>query len=106
MAARRVPTGAAPSIPLHDAELAAARLQAALIEHCIEVMELAHRLEDGLGPALGADVATARYLAWAAARGALGNVEADLKNLGDDAAAAAVRSAAVAAMRRGTTPRG
>ena len=106
MAARRPPAGTAPSMPLHDAELAAARLQVTLIEHCTEVMELAQRLADGVGPALAADLATARYLAGAAAQGAMGNVEADLKNLGDDVAAAGVRRAAAAAMTRGATLRG
>jgi formiminotetrahydrofolate cyclodeaminase len=104
MAARRA--GAVPSVPLHDAELAAAQLQVTLIEHSVEVIELARQLETEVGPALGADLATARHLAWAAAQGAHGNVLADLRNLGEDGAAAGVRTAAEAAMKRGATPRG
>lgn len=106
MAARRAAAGAVPSVPLHDAELAAARLQVTLIEHCAEVIELARQMETEVGPALGADLATARHLAWAAAQGALGNVEADLRNLGEGGAAASVRAAAEAAVKRVATPRG
>ena len=106
MAARRASAGAVPSVPLHDAELAAARLQVTLIEHCAEVIELVRHLETEVGPALGADLATARLLAWAAAQGALGNVEADLRNLGEDGTATGVRKAAEAAMKRGATLRG
>jgi formiminotetrahydrofolate cyclodeaminase len=98
LAARR--GGAAASAPLHDAELSAARLQVALIEYCVEVAELAHRLEDRVGPALGADLATARHLAAAAAQGAHGNVEADLANLAADPHAASLRAAAGAALAR------
>jgi len=64
------------------------------------VMELAHRLADGLGPALGADLATARHLAWAAAQGAMGNVKADLRNMAVDPQAEAIRIAAGAALSR------
>lgn len=106
MAARRAGAGAAPSVPLHDAELSAARLQVTLMEHCVEVIELARRLEDQVGPALGADLATARHLACAAAQGALGNVDADLRNLGEDVRAAGVRAAAEAALDRVTCPGG
>lgn len=105
MAARRA-GGIVPSAPLHEAELASARLQVTLIEHCVDIMELARRLGDDVGVALGADLATARHLAWAAAQGAMGNVEADLRSLVGDAAAAGVRDAAEAAMKRGATLRG
>lgn len=105
MAARRAGAGAPPSASLHEAELAAARLQVTLMEHCVEVIELAGQLETGVGPALGADLGTARHLAWAAAQGALGNVEADLRNLGEDRVVAGVRAAAETAMKRGATLR-
>jgi formiminotetrahydrofolate cyclodeaminase len=105
LAARRAGGGAAASGPLQDAELSAARLQVTLIEYCVEVIELAQHLEARVGLALGADLATARHLARAAAQGALGNVEADLRNLGEDAAAGTVRAAAEAAVTRRTTPR-
>jgi formiminotetrahydrofolate cyclodeaminase len=98
LAARRA--GAAASASLHDAELSAARLQVSLIEYCVEVAELAHRFEDRVGPALGADLATARHLAAAAAQGARGNVEADLANLAADPHAASLRAAAGAALAR------
>jgi formiminotetrahydrofolate cyclodeaminase len=100
MAARRAGGGSAASVPLHDAEISAARLQVALIEYCVEIVELAHRFEGRVGPALGADLATARYLAAAAARGAHGNVEADLANLAADPHAASLRAAAGAALAR------
>jgi formiminotetrahydrofolate cyclodeaminase len=100
MAASRPPAGTGPSVPLHDAELAAARLQVTLIEYCTEVIELAQRLADGVGPALAADLATARYLAGAAAQGAMGNVKADLRNLAVDPQAEAIRTAAGAALSR------
>ena len=100
MAARRAGAGAAPSVPLHDAELAAARLQVTLIEYCVEVIELARQLEAELGPALGADLATARHVAGAAAQAAMGNVEADLKDLAADPRAAAVRMVAETTLSR------
>jgi formiminotetrahydrofolate cyclodeaminase len=98
MAARRA-AGAA-SAPLHDAEAAAAQLQVTLIEHCVEVMNLAHRMENEVGTALGADLASARHVAAAAARCALGNVEADLAGLSLDPRSASIRAAADAAMAR------
>jgi formiminotetrahydrofolate cyclodeaminase len=64
IAARR--SGVAGSVPLHDAEVSAAQFQLTLIEYCVEVIELAQRLEE-VGPALGADLATAGFLARAAA---------------------------------------
>ena len=100
MAARRGVAAAVPPVALHDAELSAARLQMTLIEHCVEVIELARRLEADVGAALGADLATARYLASAAAQGAHGNVEADLANLPEDPQAESIRTAAVAALSR------
>ena len=105
LAARRSGGSETASASLHDAELSAARLQVTLIEHCMEVIELAQHLEDRVGPALGADLATARHLARAAAQGALGNVNADLRNLGEDVAAGTVRAAAEAAVTRRITPR-
>ena len=44
MAARRAAAGPLASVPLHDAELAAARLQVMLMDHCVEVIELARKL--------------------------------------------------------------
>ena len=99
MAARRaVGATGAPSIPLHDAELAAARLQADLIGHVVEVIALADRLAGRVGTALGADLATARYLAWAVAQGAHGNVEADLAHLAADPRAEAIRAEVMRAL--------
>jgi formiminotetrahydrofolate cyclodeaminase len=106
MAARRAEGGGSQSVPMHDAKVAAARLQVTLMEHCVEVMTLASRLEAGVGPALGADLATARHLAWAAAQGAHGNVDADLRGLTDDVAVGAIRASADQAMTRGATLRG
>ncbi len=104
MAAKRATAGAAASAPLQDAQLAAARLQLTLLEHCVKVVELAGCLEADVGPALGADLATARRLAWAAAAAAMGNIEADLQDLPSAPAAAAIRAEADAAMKR-VTPR-
>lgn len=99
MAARRAGnTGASTS--LQDAELSAARLQVTLMEHCVEVIELAGRLEHEVGLALGADVATARLLGAAAAMGAYGNVEADLANVPEGTHAASIRTAALSARSR------
>jgi formiminotetrahydrofolate cyclodeaminase len=98
IAARRA--GVAASVPLHDAEVSAARLQLALIEYCVEVIELAQRLEAEVGPALGADLATAGLLARAAAESAHGNVIVDLKGLEGDSRALALRTAALSAMAR------
>jgi formiminotetrahydrofolate cyclodeaminase len=98
MAARRAAGGS--SAPLHDAEAAAARLQVTLMEHCVEVMELARRLEDEVGTALGADLASARHVAGAAARCAQGNVEADLAGLAGDPRSAEIRAAANSALAR------
>ncbi len=90
MAAKRAPVSL-PAPPSHEAELAAARLQVRLIAHCAEIGELAQRLEAGAGVALGADLATARYLARAAARSAHGNVVADLVTLPGNPPADAIR---------------
>ena len=98
IAARRA--GVADSVSLHDAELSAARLQLTLIEYCVEVIELAERLDAEVGPALGADLATAAFLARAAAESAHGNVIVDLKALDADSRAAALRAAAATAMAR------
>ena len=98
IAARRA--GVADSVPLHDAELSAARLQLTLIEYCVEVIALARRLEAEVGPALGADLATAGLLARAAAESAHGNVIVDLKALEADSRAAALRAAAATALAR------
>jgi formiminotetrahydrofolate cyclodeaminase len=100
MAARRATAEPGAALPLHDAELAAARLQVTLMEHCAEVIELVGRLAHEVGPALGADLATARHLANAAALGAYGNVEADLAGLPQDAHAMSIRAAADAARSR------
>jgi len=101
MAARRASTGPGVSVPQHDAEVAAARLQVGLIEHCVEVIALARRLEAEVGVALGADLTTARHLALAAARAASGNVDADLATQTDGQPhAASVRVAAAAALSR------
>ena len=100
LAARRAGGGAAASGPLQDAELSAARLQVTLIEYCVEVVELAQHLEDRVGPALGADLATAQHLARAAALGARGNVEADLANLAADSRAEAIQAGAANAFGR------
>ncbi len=78
--------------------LAAARVQLPLIERCADVVRLAGRLENGVGPALGADLATACHLARAAARAARGNLEADIKGLIDEAPAAELTGRANAAM--------
>lgn len=99
MAARRT-ASAAGTEPLHDAELAAAKLQVTLMEHCLEVIALARRLEAEVGPALGADLATARHLAGAAMQGAHGNVVADLAHLHLDPQSASIRAAADHAMAR------
>lgn len=99
MAARRAGS-ASTSTSLQEAELAAARLQVTLMEHCVAVIDLAGRLEHEVGPALGADVATARLLAAAAAMGAYGNVEADLANIPEGSHAAVIRTAALAARSR------
>jgi formiminotetrahydrofolate cyclodeaminase len=106
MAARRSTGGPAPSASARDAELAAAQLQMTLIEYCVAVIELARRLEDGVGPALGADLATARYLAAAAARGAQGNLDTDLVNLAADPQADAIRARAASAIDRLTAAAG
>ena len=98
LAARR--SSVAGSVPLHDAEVSAAQFQLTLIEYCVEVIELAQRLEGGVGPALGADLATAGFLARAAAEAAHGNVIVDLKELEPDPRAAAIRIAARAALAR------
>jgi formiminotetrahydrofolate cyclodeaminase len=100
MAARRGTPGPGAASPLHDAQLAAARLQVNLMEHCAEVIELAEALEASVGPALGADLATARRLAGAAAQGAYGNVEADLAQLHEDPRSAPIRAAADRALPR------
>lgn len=98
IAARR--SGIAGSVPLHDAEVSAAQFQLTLIEYCVEVIELAQRLEGGVGQALGADLATAGFLARAAAEAAHGNVIVDLKELESDPRAAALRIAALATLAR------
>lgn len=85
---------------VQEAELRAARLQLRLIEYCVEVAALAARMEPGVGSAMGADLVTARHLAVAAARGARGNLEADLASQGQGEGAALLRDAAAAAMER------
>lgn len=70
----------------HEARLTAARTQVELVEQAGEVARLAADLEAKVGPALRADLATARLLAVAAAHGAHGNVTANLGALGDEAA--------------------
>lgn len=70
----------------HEARLSAARTQVELVAQAGEVARLAADLESKVGPALRADLATARLLAVAAAHGAHGNVTANLGALGDDAA--------------------
>jgi len=67
------------------ARLGAARTQVELIEQAGEVARLAAELEAKVGPALRADLATARLLALAAAHGAHGNVTANLGALSDEA---------------------
>lgn len=66
----------------------------------MEVAALAARMEPGVGSAMGADLVTARHLAVAAARGARGNLEADLASQGQGEGAALLRDAAAAAMER------
>ena len=104
MAARRATAGPLASVPLQDAELAAARLQVMLMDHCVEVIELARKLEREVGTALGADLASARHVAAAAIRCAHGNVEADLANLHQDPRSASIRAAAEAALDRAPQP--
>ena len=69
-----------------EARLGAARTQSDLVEHAATVAHLAADLEARVGPALRADLATARLLAVAAAHGARGNVTANLGALGGAAA--------------------
>jgi formiminotetrahydrofolate cyclodeaminase len=64
------------------ARLGAARTQFELVGHAAEVAHLAATLEARVGPALRADLATARLLAVAAAQGAYGNVAANLGAMG------------------------
>ena len=70
----------------HAARLDAARTQAELVEQAGAVARLAAELEAVVGPALRADLVTARLLAVAAAQGAHGNVTANLGDLDDEAA--------------------
>ncbi len=104
MAARRATAGPLASVPLQDAELAAARLQVMLMDHCVEVIELARKLEREVGTALGADLASAGHVAAAAIRCAHGNVEADLANLHHDPRSASIRAAAESALDRAPQP--
>jgi formiminotetrahydrofolate cyclodeaminase len=69
-----------------EARLSAARTQVELVEQAGEVARLAAELEAKVGPALRADLATARLLAMAAAHGAYGNVTANLSDMGGEAA--------------------
>lgn len=90
----------APHAPVRDAHLAAARTQVVLAERAADVACLARRLQDGVGPALRADLRTASAIAIAAVRGALGNVRADIGELVDDGEAQRLRASAEAAMER------
>ena len=98
MTARRA--GPTASVSLHDAEVSAARWQLTLIRNCVEVIELAQQLGVEVGPALGADVATAGFLARAAAEAAHGNIIVDLKGLEADSRAVALSAGAAAALAR------
>lgn len=92
--------GEAIHAPVRDAFLAAARTQTVLAERAADVACLARRLQDGVGPALRADLRTASAIAIASVRGALGNVRADVVELGDDSEAERLRKSAEAAMER------
>ncbi len=86
--------------PVRDAHLAAARTQVVLAERAADVACLARRLQDGVGPALRADLRTASAIAIAAVRGALGNVRADVGDLPDDSEGKRLKASAEAAMER------
>jgi formiminotetrahydrofolate cyclodeaminase len=64
------------------ARVDAARTQFDLVEHAATVAHVAASLEARVGPALRADLVTARLLAVAAAQGAYGNVTANLGAMG------------------------
>jgi formiminotetrahydrofolate cyclodeaminase len=100
LSAHRPAAGEAPSAPLRDAELAAARVQRRLLELCGEVAQQAAWLHQQVDAPLQADLATAHHLALAAAQAARGNVEMDLRNLAGDEEAAKVRREADAALSR------
>jgi formiminotetrahydrofolate cyclodeaminase len=82
-----------------EARVGAARTQSDLVEQAAAVAHLAAELETRVGPALRADVATARLLAVAAARAALGNVHANLGTL-DGAAVERMRKVTAEAVER------
>lgn len=92
--------GEAIHAPVREAFLAAARTQAVLAERAADIACLARRLQDSVGPALRADLRTASAIAIASVRGALGNVRADVVELGDDAEAKRLQASAESAMER------
>lgn len=82
LAVRRTHGRGAPlPVPVREAHLAAAATQLQLAERAADLCGLADRLATGVGPALRADLMTARRLGVAAVAGAVGNVKADLAEL-------------------------